>query len=487
MWTLYAVGLNPETFAVTQAAWVHNTYSDPATYPKMIWATNYWRMACQTVFTLFFGGKDFAPNAVIDGENIQDYLQDHYNAACRHLAQRIHEAGDLENECVIGWESMNEPNRGLISVQDLSVIPSEQKLQKGPSPTAWQALLTGSGRACEVDTWDVGSFGPYKSGRDLIDPGGISAWLLADHDDSRYGWKRDPKWKLGECLWSQNGVWDPSEDKLLRKDYFARSPQTGKKMDYEAFTNTYFMQHFRRFRDAVRSVHKEAFVLCQPPVLEIPPSIKDTNDDEPRLIFASHYYDGLTLLTKHWNRFYNIDVFGVLRGKYLAPVFALKIGENAIRTCLKDQLEAIRQEGLRYMGTHPCLFTEIGIPFDMDDKYAYKTGDYASQSAAMDANHFALEGSGSAGYTLWVYVASVCILGHVSTKRTNACCRTTMSGEIIGTARIFQSLLLMTKISPFPKKHQVSVLTNQQYPLAQPPRHSLTVDLKPIRQSHPQM
>lgn len=58
------------------------------------------------------------------------------------------------------------------------------------------------------------------------------------------------------------------------------------------------------------------------------------------------------------------------------------------------------------MGKHPCLFSEIGIPYDMDEKYAYKTGDYSSQISAMDANHFALEGSGAAGYTLWVYVAS---------------------------------------------------------------------------------
>lgn len=59
------------------------------------------------------------------------------------------------------------------------------------------------------------------------------------------------------------------------------------------------------------------------------------------------------------------------------------------------------------MGEHPCVFTEIGIPYDMDEKHAYKTGDYTSQVAAMDANHFALEGSKVAGFTLWVYVSTV--------------------------------------------------------------------------------
>lgn len=58
------------------------------------------------------------------------------------------------------------------------------------------------------------------------------------------------------------------------------------------------------------------------------------------------------------------------------------------------------------MGPRPCVFTEIGIPYDMDNRDAYKTGNYTSQTLAMDANHFALEGSGAAGFTLWTYVPS---------------------------------------------------------------------------------
>jgi hypothetical protein len=100
---------------------------------------------------------------------------------------------------------------------------------------------------------------------------------------------------------------------------------------------------------------------------------------------------------------WNVDVFGVLRGKYLTPAFAIRLGETAIRNCFRDQLAAIRKEGEEYMGVRPTIFTEIGIPYDMDDKYAYKTGDYSSQVAALDANHFAIEGCGAAGFTLWVY------------------------------------------------------------------------------------
>ncbi|KAJ5197954.1 glycosyl hydrolase [Penicillium cinerascens] len=403
MWTLYAAGLNPRGFKDTEAALVQNTYDDPSQFPKMIWSTNYTRLVCQTMFTLFWAGRDFAPKAVIDGMNIQDYLQSHFISACKYLAQRIHEAGDLEHEVVIGWESMNEPHRGLVGVQDISVVPAEQQLQLGTSPTAFQAMLTGAGRACEETTWAFGGFGPHQTGRELVDPEGVSAWLPEDHDDSKYGWKRDSGWKLGECIWAQHGVWDTYTDTLLQKDYFSKVPRTGDKLDYEIFTNTYFLHHYQAYRDAIRDVWPEAILLCQPPVMEVPPDLKGTVDDDPNMVHAVHYYDGLTLLTKHWNRLYNVDVIGVLRGKYWAPAFAVKIGETAIRNCLRDQLKFLRDESLNYMGNHPLLFTEIGIPYDMDDKHAYQTGDYSSQTSAMDANHFALEGSTSNGFTLWVY------------------------------------------------------------------------------------
>lgn len=125
----------------------------------------------------------------------------------------------------------------------------------------------------------------------------------------------------------------------------------------------------------------------------------------------------IALLNRGRNRLYNVDVIGVLRGKYWGPAFAVKIGETAIRNCLRDQLKFLRDESLRYMGNHPMIFTEIGIPYDMDDKYAYKTGDYSSQIRAMDANHFALEGSTSNGFSLWLYSTRVSLLSSQGSKR----------------------------------------------------------------------
>lgn len=354
---------------------------------------------------MFFSGKRYTPKCVINGQNIQDFLQSHYFAACKHLASRIRDAGGLHHDVVIGWESLNEPNRGHVGYQDITVIPAEQKLQKGTSPTVWQSILTGSGRAVEVDTWDFGGLGPYKSGTVLVNPGGQSAWLTDKGPDLKYGFKRCAEWPLGTCVWALHGIWDPERSTLVNKEYFATDPLTGEHADYDYFTNHMFMEHYRAYRDAIRDVFPDTIMFCQPPVLEIPPNIKGTEDDDPNMVHTPHWYDGVTLMTKKWNRLWNVDVLGVLRGRYSSPVFAIKLGETAIRNCFKSQLISIRQEGLENMGTHPCVFSESGIPYDMDDGYAFNTGDYTSQSLALDATNFAVEGS-LAGFTLWNYTAS---------------------------------------------------------------------------------
>lgn len=107
------------------------------------------------------------------------------------------------------------------------------------------------------------------------------------------------------------------------------------------------------------------------------------------------------------NKWYNVDVLGVLRGRYLSPMFAVKLGTRAIRNCLRDQLIAIKAEGLQNLGPYPCFISEIGIPFDMNNGRAYRSGDYSSQISALDANHYALEGSLN-NYCLWHYSGLVC-------------------------------------------------------------------------------
>jgi hypothetical protein len=263
-------------------------------------SADYHRLVSYTMFTLFFAGKEYAPKAIINDMNIQDFLESHYLNALRYLAQRIHAAGDLEDTTVIGWENMNEPSTGLVGYTDLNVVMATQQLRKTTCPSAFQCMLLGEGFATKVDVYDWTQIGPRKTGNRVVDPQGVKAWVLSDDYDKKYRWRRHPDWKLGQCLWAQHGVWDPRSRTLLQPQYFLRHSQV-KRADNDSWLKFHFMPHFKRYLEAVRSIHSNAILFLQPPVMFIPP-VLEPKDRYERLVFSPHYYDGLTLLLKQWYR-----------------------------------------------------------------------------------------------------------------------------------------------------------------------------------------
>lgn len=369
----------------------------------MFWPTNYCRLACQVAFTLFNAGLDFAPNAIIDGKNIEVYLQDHLLGALSYFYGRLFSETDLMNRTVIGVETLNELNRGLVGHDDITKLSVHMHLKLGNTPTPLESMILGMGKACEVEVYEFGTIGPKKIGTKLVDPKGLRAWLPEDYDDTKYGWKRDPSWKLGRCIWAQNGVWDDSTNEVLIPDYFKYSLDK-QALDETVFNTIYFTRYWNRFFTSMRKIDKKMFLFCQPPTMSVPPMLKGSPYMDSRIIYAPHYYDGLTMVQKHWSTWWNVDVLGVLRGRYAAPPLAIKLGETAIRNCMRDQVIAMREEGLKYIGVTPCLMSETGMPFDLDNKHAYKTGNYTSQIKAWDTLGNALEGA-QIHHTLWVYSA----------------------------------------------------------------------------------
>ena len=61
------------------------------------------------MWTLFFGGRDFAQSCNIDELNAQDYLQQHFLNSIKQIALRV-----KENPYIIGFEVLNEPEQGWI-------------------------------------------------------------------------------------------------------------------------------------------------------------------------------------------------------------------------------------------------------------------------------------------------------------------------------------------------------------------------------------
>lgn len=430
-WTLPACGIDPEAFTETQAAIVHCEYSstssdtpDPAALPSMTWSTNYSRLASQTLFALFFGGKTFAPKCIIDGVNIQDYLQSRFIQAFGVLADRIRDAGGLLDDVVIGWDNMNEPSEGFIGYEDLTMYPTKQgsALKKGTMPTPLQSFILGMGVAQTLDNYTFGSFGSTRSGTVTVDPKGVRVW--ADHSTEpngvhpKWGWKRSSEWTLGTCVWALHGVWDPHSGSLLRPHYFCDYPSSSPSGAPDPnpvpvnFLKDFLLHHLTDYFTRIRAAHPSAIAFVQAPVFAIPPAIPESLL-QGRGCHSTHYYDGLTLITCQWH-WINADALGLIRGNYSSPIFAAKFGERAIRASIQSQLGLLRSDGVQ-LGVdvpgprrYPSMIGEIGTPMDLDSKKAYDPtrkgyGDYSTQERALDASLNAADGPNGLSYTVWTY------------------------------------------------------------------------------------
>lgn len=361
-WTLEMVGFDLTRLHETGAAIVHAIHGDP--FPKMIWPTNAHKLAAATMYALFFGGKDLAPLTTIEGESAQEFLQCHYIAAMRKVA---HTLKDLPN--IVGFDTMNEPSKGYIGVKDLHNCCG--RLRFGDFPTPLQAMLLASGIPQEVHIWDIGLRGNRPIGTRLLNPRGVRLW--------REGF---------EDIWRINGVWDiDSNGKpyLLRPHHFYE--KDGHIID---FNQDYYRPFANRFAREIREEMPNALIF-----IETEPSSPAPHwgpEDAQNIVYAPHWYDGFTLIMKQFSPWIAVDFFSE----------KLIFGKKAIRRSFRQQLHRYIEEAKDHLNGCPVLIGEVGIPFDLSGKRAYRTGDYSAQIQAMNRSLTAMEDN-LLSYTIWNY------------------------------------------------------------------------------------
>jgi hypothetical protein len=363
-WTFEVVGMNMTKFQEAGAALVHQLHGGPL--PRMIWPTNGAKLAAATMFTLFFGGNDFAPTLRVDGEPVQDYLQRHYIGSIKQVALRVHE---LPN--VIGYDTMNEPLSGFIGCKDANRY--QGLLKSGECPTVFQSMLLGAGYPQAVEVWEQRLSGAKLTGRRVVNPKGVRVWCDG-----------------ANCVWRQHGVWDVAPDgtpRLLCPDYF--SVVNGRLVD---FSQDYYRPFANRFAREIRSVDHHALIFLETETGHTPPRWEA--EDASLIVYAPHWYDALVLYLSQYSPFLGFDT---LAGK-------LVIGPGRIRTSFAKQLVAYKQHSSQFLHGAPVLIGEFGIPFDLQHKKAYRTGDFGKQIKAMDRSLRVLEDTLLNG-TLWNYTA----------------------------------------------------------------------------------
>lgn len=336
-WTFDAVGLDFTKFHaagaahVMQAKYNYELGGHQDGYPQMSWVLNYRLPANMIMWTLFFGGRDFTPQFLIDGRNVQDYLQDHYLAAMRQVARRVRSMPH-----VIGFDTLNEPGEGMIGVE-LETRPANALLPPSfPVLSPLDALSIARG----------------------INRRGVAIWRT----DVR-------------CPFEAAGVYRVANERLvaLRKDHFSHVGEQP-----VSFETHYLQPFFKRVAQTVRSVRNDWLLFVEMNPYKAATGHTFAAGAPERCVNASHWYDLLMLRTKSFPYANAIDADSGLPGP----------GAAAIRERYLTEMRTIAAAGatLSPRGA-PTLLGECGIPFDLDDGAAYRAWENEDRSRQPWSKH----------------------------------------------------------------------------------------------------
>lgn len=346
-WTLDAAGFDTSSSVLhdTGSAVLHQHWTD-GEMPKMLWTTNYWKLATATMFTLFFAGSDYAPRitALNTTIPIQDFLQGQYLDFLDVVARTVK---DCPN--VLGFGTMNEPSNGFVGVEDLTKVHSPTL--HGHVLSGFDSMRLGSGESVNV------SYFPshfYHESVSTLNPSAKMAYLSSDVDV----WKRVGVYEIDEESGKRN---------LLRPGHFSLAPG-------ETFATKYMLPFYKKVQQVVERNNPEFVTYAEPyfDTISVDMSPKAPVFDESsgaKLGFAPHWYDALTLFIGHYSSFLFIGFIDWL---------------------FKKNLNEIKNGAL---GNMHVLIGETGVPY---------FGSIEDYTISLDRTLKAMEAN-DLDYTLWCY------------------------------------------------------------------------------------
>ena len=294
-WTMERLGMDTDALPHTRSAMLHCEDTGHLT-----WFTNYTLYGAGTMFSLFFGGRRFAPATRVRDTDTQEWLQSAYVRAWSEVAKVL-----AKEPNVLGFEPMNEPSPGWIGLPDLRRLP--QPGYMGWDLTPWDSIRLANG-----DSLDTASFPCVNTYRrtERANPTHRSAWRKTYTD-----------------VWKQNGVWGVEEG-LVRPDHF--------KLDEgESFEKDFLTPFNRRFAIEMNSHNPRWWIVCYPKLADIPTSIA-----------APHWYDNITLVM---NRY--------------IPFLALSDDQSIVYPYPAAQAHKRALERLMVPAAGPFFLGEVGIPW----------------------------------------------------------------------------------------------------------------------------
>lgn len=374
-WLFEKLGLDFTRFDAAGAAHVMQhryDYADPeprqeSRYPMMSWARNYRMPANGILWSAFLAGAVLTPGWMVDGINVQHYLQRHYFASMAAVAARL-----ADNPAVIGFDSLNEPSLGWLG-QSMSE-PQLAATRESPIPvraglcwTPFTALQAASGIPVSVPVLAADAEGRLEiAGSETVNTGSVSIWLPG---------RPDPFAEAG--AWTGPG----SKPRVLDEAFFRRFDP-----DEDAMR-----PFFHRVAATIRSLRPDWLLFAEMNPYQFAHGRGFPSDMPERSVNASHWYDVDIL----WRKTFDPGADrGALRDRYVREISSLhRAGDPD--------------------AAMPALVGEFGIPFDLNDGQAYADwargdrGDapWQAHSAALGLMYDALDAL-LLSSTQWTYAAS---------------------------------------------------------------------------------
>ena len=361
-WLFEKVGIDYTQLGNAEAAHVMQNLFDyanptprqPEKYPQMSWSSNLSYPANGIMWTLFFGGRDFAPNMRIDGQNVQDFLQLHYIKCVEEVAKRV---SHLTN--MLGFDSLNEPSEGWIGHVLDSRLQQDNDVPKalGKIWEPIQALYSTHGNSVKLPVQRVNLLkgGIVADSEYLANSKKQSIWFdgCSDPFQSAGAWKIDEK----------------GHYEILNNNFFRI--QENKVVDFSA---DYLFPFIHNVSQAIRTYNPEWIVFAEKP----PGASRDFPPNPPsNIVNASHWYDIVTLGTKRFNYPITLD-FHEKR---------LVIGAKNIQRVYERHLSAIKEASRSVNLGCPSLIGEFGIPFDLEGGKAYDAWKNGNRSPKIWKKH----------------------------------------------------------------------------------------------------
>ncbi|MCB1180219.1 MAG: cellulase family glycosylhydrolase [Leptospiraceae bacterium] len=367
-WTLESIGMDLRKIAQSDTVLLQNVLQDK--YKKMSWPLNYEKYPTASMFTLFWGGKYFAPNCKVEGVNIQDYLQDHYIAAMSRLAKALSKAKN-----VLGFGSMNEPHPGWLGHKDLVKY---EGIGGGwiEASSPFEEMCMSEGLTVFVRNYFF--LGKFKIpiGKTRLNQKGISLWQNGK-----------------ECVWKKEGVWtyDPNgAPVLLKQNYF--SNVNGKDIN---FFQDFLKPFITKYKTSIQKVQKQFFIF-----IEDDPANPDLEwkEEEKKgymgVVNSTHWYDVVLLFTKRYIEWLAIHPFEQ----------KLVFGKNNVQKMYNESISQIKEISKEKMGNVPTVIGETGIPMDLQNKEGYLKNNYSKHEKALDRIYNVIDKT-LVNITLWNYTS----------------------------------------------------------------------------------